>query len=261
VKLRTALTLTALASLMALPFAAIAQGYGHFGDQSNRGGQGQRGGDLNRGGGSQHGSQNDTGSKPSRGNDKGSGSKGGSWTGGDQSKTDRNPGRGSNNKGSDWNRGSTGDSFKNDHRPIQPPTRTGNDWNRGSGNRGGNWNRGSSNDRNDWNRGSNWGNDHRYGHSWSDRDDWRGITSSFSFSINLNLLDRDDTICFDGEYGDYYPVWEYDRDCDSRDSLLRARAGFFARTFFYRNDHRYERRLVSHMASAATSSFAATNHK
>lgn len=79
----------------------------------------------------------------------------------------------------------------------------------------------------------------------SDHDDWRDILFIGGI-IDFGILLSDATVCFDGDYGAYYPVWELDIDLYGSNPELRARAELFDRPFFYRNGYRYTRRTVIH---------------
>lgn len=262
-KHRNALTLAALAGIMSLSFAASAQQWGKQTDQkdrqSNQSRTDTRNSDKNRNAGSQdRGNQNkgDSGSSQGRGG------------------VDRG-------KGSDWqnnDRGGQQQSGHNDHKQIQPPVhqndRNGQDWQRNQDqqrrdqqNRGNdwrdssrdkNWNQGHNSDSRNNSRGQNWNQGHDYdsrnndrgqnwnrGHDYDSHDEWRFLISTFGFLTDLNRLERDDTLYFDGDYGSYYPVYEYEQDCRSSNRLARARADFFARTFFIRDGHRFDRRVVT----------------
>jgi hypothetical protein len=268
VKIRNALTLSALAGLMALSFAAGAQQWGHQSDQKS--GQWQNSShssDKNKDPGSQ--SQRGSGSQGQRGTGTGSsdngrtsnrGSQGNSgsgqkWSGGGSSDNGRDSNRGGQDNGHSSNgwtgsgRGGQQPANKNDHRPIEPTRHRDDnrdsDWQRSNGRQSdGNWSRGNgSNYRNDdWNRGNNWNQGYRHDSS----DDWGNLIRTLGFIADITLLEHDRTLYFDGDEGSYYPVWQYDRDCDSYDRRARERAEFFHRDFFYRNDARFERRVVTH---------------
>lgn len=98
-------------------------------------------------------------------------------------------------------------------------------------------------DRGTWNNDQDSRNNHRFVRG--DRDDWQDILYIGGFFDDLNFLSNDDTICFSGYDGALYPVWQYDNDCRSSDRAARARAELFGRTFFYRDGHRFERKLVT----------------
>ena len=105
-----------------------------------------------------------------------------------------------------------------------------------------NWTHGSTDRNQSWfGRGDR---DH-YRYFRSDHDDWRDIFFGGGIDIDLNLMFNDDYVYFDGSYGDLYPVYEYDEDCDSSNLELRARAELFSHPFFYRDGHRFERRTIS----------------
>ncbi|HTQ09963.1 MAG TPA: hypothetical protein VMI31_07840 [Fimbriimonadaceae bacterium] len=202
-KFKTALTVAALASLMALPPAASAQrgrgGFsgGHAGGHSFSGGHA---GGFNREGGN-HGFSFHQG----------------------------NPGRptpGPVYSHSAPARGSGGDHHGG--------------WNRGGSGHQGGWNHGSW-DRGGWDRGG-WGDHHFYR---SDHDDWRDILF-LDGVLDFDILLNDSTVCFDGPYGGYYPVWQYQIDIVSSDPETRARAELFEHRFFYRDGIRFERRTVWH---------------
>ncbi|MFI5387443.1 MAG: hypothetical protein ACHQ50_15150 [Fimbriimonadales bacterium] len=244
-KLRTALTLAALATIMSLPFAANAQGPGDRGSQRGpRQGQDTRGGTADRGnsgrtqdtqttnrGGHGQQSQPPRDGTPYRGTNSG------------HPQDNRNSDSGGNGQQNQGNRGSSPGHNQYQGRSGQKSNDRGSTQ-RNRGNRDSGWNdRGSgSNTVDRGGNGDQW--DHHFYRP--DHDDWRDILFTGGLFADIDFLLNDGTVCFDGSYGAYYPIWRFDQDRDSRDATCRARAELFDHTFFYRNGARFERRTVMH---------------
>jgi hypothetical protein len=209
-KLRTALTLAALASLMSLPFGANAQGRGkqdtrqtHTNNTNkDRGRTKTDSKDVGRNGqqnGRNNNSNNNRNSGGNRDNDKGD---------------HGNKSDGRNQAKNKWN--GNDDDYRTKTNRFPPVTYRDNDRDRDS---------------------------HRFYRS--DHQDWRDIAFVGGFFAQLTFLNNDHRIYFDGSVGDLYPIWQYDQDRDSDDPNCRARAEFFDHDTFYRDGHRFSRRTVS----------------
>ena len=214
-KLRTALTLAALATVLSLPIAANAADRG--GSKDTRGTdhgqtQGRTGGDTNRGQTPDRGNQNNSRGGQQRPNDNGKN---------DQGKGQDNGNRGQQRPDDNYGHGQFGTQPV---RTVPPRVLT------------------DPRPDNRWNRGGDGG----YRFIRSDHDDWQDILYTDGFFTDINLLLNDDTICFDGSVGAYYPIWEYNQDLGSGDAACRARAELFGHLFFYRDGARYARRIVMH---------------
>jgi len=206
-KLRTALTLAALATVLSLPLAANAAGRGNDHGQP----QGRQSGQNDR-------SQQRSNDNNSR-SDQGRGQSPSQQRPSDNGRSDQGRGqqRPADNRGNDGQFGTQ--PVRNDP-PKIVDRRPDNDWNRGGS--------------------------QPYRFVRSDHDDWQDILYTDGLFADFNLLLNDDTVCFDGSVGAFYPIWEYNQDFNSGDAACRARAELFGHVFFYRDGVRYARRIVMH---------------
>ncbi|CAN5663148.1 hypothetical protein BH11ARM2_BH11ARM2_00010 [soil metagenome] len=99
------------------------------------------------------------------------------------------------------------------------------------------WNRGRYDDRR-WDTGGS------YYSGRSSSNDWRNIAIASGFLGVIGLLEKDNYLAFTGLTGALYSLDRYDNDRRSGNRLDRARAAYFARPYFYRNNVRYERVII-----------------
>ena len=78
-----------------------------------------------------------------------------------------------------------------------------------------------------------------YGNEWSD------IAQLSGGVAYLGDLNGDDTLFFAGSAGALYPIYQYDEDRNCDDPVLRLRAAYFSRPYFYRDGQRFNRALVN----------------
>jgi len=74
--------------------------------------------------------------------------------------------------------------------------------------------------------------------------DWSVIGGLFGGAAIIGALDNDPTLFFVGAAGALYSISRYDADLDSGDPVLRARAGYFSKPYFWRDGVRYDRITV-----------------
>ena len=76
------------------------------------------------------------------------------------------------------------------------------------------------------------------------KNDWRNIAIGSGALGLFGLLKHDNTLTFVGAAGALYSLDRYEKDRKSQSKIDHARAAAFSRSSYYRNGHRYERRLV-----------------
>jgi hypothetical protein len=74
---------------------------------------------------------------------------------------------------------------------------------------------------------------------------WRNIAIAGGLLAVIGALQKDNRLVFAGALGGLYALWRYEQDRKSQSQIDRARAYYFSRPYFYRDGHRYERRLVT----------------
>lgn len=74
--------------------------------------------------------------------------------------------------------------------------------------------------------------------------DWDSIAAISGGVALLGALDDDPTLFFAGTVGALYSLSRYDDDRYSDDPVLRLRASYFSRPFFWRHGVRYDRVIV-----------------
>ena len=74
--------------------------------------------------------------------------------------------------------------------------------------------------------------------------EWKTIATISGALGLLGALNHDDTLTFAGAAGALYSTYRLDQDRKSRDRCERTRAEYFDHEYFYRDGHRYERRIV-----------------
>lgn len=77
------------------------------------------------------------------------------------------------------------------------------------------------------------------------KNDWRNLAALAGGLTAFGLIKHDPTLSFVGAAGALYSLDRYEKDRKSQDKAARTRASLFSRTYFYRDGHRYERRLVT----------------
>ena len=103
---------------------------------------------------------------------------------------------------------------------------------------------------NDWN-GRDWRDDVRWRGNEYDRrqetkNEWRNLGIAAGLLGVLGLLEHDKTLVFTGAAGALYSAYRYEQDRKSQNKLDRARAHYFGQSYFVRDGHRYDRRIVTH---------------
>lgn len=76
------------------------------------------------------------------------------------------------------------------------------------------------------------------------KNEWRNIAIASGALSIVGLLKKDSTLTFVGAAGALYSAHRYEEDRKSQNRHNRTRAAFFSRPYFYRDGHRYNRRVV-----------------
>jgi hypothetical protein len=241
-KLRTALTATALAALMSIPFAANAQAYGQRGhqqqnsqDQSrSRGSTDSRQRDDQR---RQQQSQNQQRQQEDRRrNEQDQQRRQEQQRQSDQRRRDDGQRRQNEQWQQDqWRRNQQDQQRRLDEQRRQEQLRQQEQRRRDQ-----EWQNQRHRDSDRWQQ-----QNRSYRYYREDHRDWRDIFFSAGFFNLTSLFQSDNRICFDGNAGGLYSISQYDRDCQSSYDQDRARAAFFGQTYFYRDGRRYDRCTVT----------------
>jgi len=97
-------------------------------------------------------------------------------------------------------------------------------------------------------------NNGRYGSSYNQyevdrrqqtKNEWRNLAIGAGLLGVLGLLTKDNTLTFAGAAGSLYSLYRYEQDRKSQSSYERGRAYYFSQPYFYRDGHRFDRRLVT----------------
>lgn len=76
------------------------------------------------------------------------------------------------------------------------------------------------------------------------KNDWRNLAMAAGGLAAWGFLKKDPTIGFAGAAGALYSLNRYEQDRKSQSQSSRARASLFSQSHFYRDGHRYDRKLV-----------------
>lgn len=142
-------------------------------------------------------------------------------------------------RSSDWNRRNDDWRRREDERRRQDEWRRREDERR----RQEEWRREQARRNDDWRYrgGSSWEYDRRQ----QTKNEWRNLAIAGGIVSLIGLLEKDSTLTFAGAAGALYSLHRYEQDRKSQNRLNRARAYYFSQPSFYRNGHRYDRRIVT----------------